>query len=417
MKKKVIALILVIIMLIGVAILFLSRKNISESYQHKGIALYDSSLFKESIPLFQKSVKWDKNNISSYLSMAKAYYNIESFDLCDSICDLILVLDNNIAEAFATKGQVQIKKTGYSKAIELLSQAISLDSTLDYAYYYRGIAHANSGNFESAILDYEKAQELNEMSVETYLGSVTARTSLEDYAGAIDDYNKIIELDKSHTQAWYMRGYLKFKLKDYKGAQDDFSQTLQLDDTHGEAYYYRGLCLAHQSDLLSSIDDFNQALKYNFKKDAALYNIGKANFGLKKYKETEEILNQLVDSHPGSDQLINAYKVLGSIGFTLNNFEKVRNYMTKGIEAFPNEAEFYYYRALALEKQKKFDEGIQDLSKSIELGNDKHEVYYARGVQYTNLHQYEEGCKDFNKAKELGAPYADIQINKFCKGR
>ena len=74
---------------------------------------------------------------------------------------------------------------------------------------------------------------------------------------------------------------------------------------------------------------------------------------------------------------------------------------TKQIEKKPNDASFYYNRAIAYAALDKLKEAIEDGTKAIQLNPKYTNAYINRGIDYLAMVDYTKAMADFNKAIEL----------------
>jgi len=101
--------------------------------------------------------------------------------------------------------------------IQLFTEAISLEPNNLDAYFYRGLAKNNIGDFNGAILDYTKVI-IYGPSADVYFNRGNSKYSLMDYRGAQEDYSKALELNPEFIEARYSLGVTKNDLEDYQGA-------------------------------------------------------------------------------------------------------------------------------------------------------------------------------------------------------
>ena len=391
----------------------LKQKLATQNYE-KGLIFYDSTNYEQALTYLQKAEKWNKKNDTIKYDIAQCYFQLGELKQSDSICNIILITSPEFAEIYVIKGQILIKKKAYEQSLELFTKAIDIDSTLPTAYHFRGIAWANLGNFDKAIADYEKSQALK-TDISTYIESVAARTSMDDYSGAIADYDKILELDADHTEAWYMRGFFKLKIGDLESAIKDFDRAIDLNDTIAKAYFERGLAYTQLQKFNMAYSDFSTSYKLGFKKDGDLYNMAKIDFEKKLYPKAEKQLKQMLAEFKVSKYRQEAYKILSSVGMSTGDINKTIFYLSQGIEEFPEVADFYFYRAVTFEREKKYSDAINDLLKCIDLGKTDNDVYTALGVQYINMSDFQTGCQHLHTALEKGSPHAQQLIDRYCK--
>ena len=74
---------------------------------------------------------------------------------------------------------------------------------------------------------------------------------------------------------------------------------------------------------------------------------------------------------------------------------------TKEIEKKPNDASFYYDRAIAYAALGKLKEAKEDGTRAIQLNPKYADAYINRGIDYISLGDFKQAMADFNKAIEL----------------
>lgn len=86
------------------------------------------------------------------------------------------------------------------------------------AYYNRGIAYDNKGEYDRAIADYNKALEINPRHAGAYNNRGLAYYSKGEYDHAIADYNKAIEINPRHAEAYNNRAVAYYYKGEYNKA-------------------------------------------------------------------------------------------------------------------------------------------------------------------------------------------------------
>ena len=123
--------------------------------------------------------------------------------------------DKEKAEQAAKEAKVSqlfaqaVNEIDSSRAIELYTQLLKLDSNIAAAYNNRGLRLYNLGDLDGALSDYDKAISLN------------------------PDYDATV---------YYNRGSLKYNLGDLDGALSDYDKAISLNPDYAEAYNNRALC-------------------------------------------------------------------------------------------------------------------------------------------------------------------------------
>jgi len=95
------------------------------------------------------------------------------------------------------------------KAIAEYSRALEINPVYHMAYYNRGVAYDNTGQWDKAIADYSRA----------------------------------IEIDPNFTKAYYNRGITYGHLGQWNKAITDFSAVITIDPNNAKAYSYREMAI------------------------------------------------------------------------------------------------------------------------------------------------------------------------------
>jgi tetratricopeptide (TPR) repeat protein len=121
-------------------------------------------------------------------------------------------------------------------ALDYLSRALQLDTNYGDAYYNRGVAHGDLGQYHKAIEDYNQAIRLDPNQADAFINRGNEYNNLGQYQQAIRDYNKSIKLDSNNADAFSNRGVAYSKLEQYQKAIESYNQAIRLDPDYAPAY-------------------------------------------------------------------------------------------------------------------------------------------------------------------------------------
>jgi len=164
---------------------------------------------------FSKSIEIQNNDFYSsvwdtYLERANAYFLNKDYVLAIADYDFaISALDKKIISPYTSPDKidelkkkrenvVSIKKESDNKMVIAMStEAIRLNPNDAVAYYNRGMAHNNKGDYNQAIADFSQAIRLNPNDAATYYNRGNAYNNKGYYDQAVADYDLAISaLDK-----------------------------------------------------------------------------------------------------------------------------------------------------------------------------------------------------------------------------
>ena len=127
------------------------------------------------------------------------------------------------------------------------------------AYYKRGVACGEKGDFDRAIEDFNKVIDLNPDSAEAYYNRGFAYNSKGAIDRAIENYNKAIQLNPNYTLAYYNRGNAYYEKQEFAQSITDYNKTLELKPKLAEAYYNRGEAWLHLGEWEKAKSDLASA--------------------------------------------------------------------------------------------------------------------------------------------------------------
>ena len=129
----------------------------------------------------------------------------------------------------------------WEEAIAKYDETIRLDPEDGEAYFNRGEAYLNLGQYDLAAKDFEAAVKLDPEDAEAYFSRGIAYYNLGELDRAIQDYDEAIRLDPEDPEAHFNRGIAYFNLGEYTSAFDSYNAAIQLDPEDGEVYAHAAL--------------------------------------------------------------------------------------------------------------------------------------------------------------------------------
>jgi len=139
--------------------------------------------------------------------------------------------------------------------------AIELGPDNADAYYKRGDAYDEMGEYVKAITDYDKAIELDPNHALAYYNRGCAYGEIGEYGKAIIDYDKVIELRPNHVLAYYNRACAYNEIGEYDKAITDYSKTIELDPDDADAYHSRGLAYRKKGEVPKAVSDLEKCIR------------------------------------------------------------------------------------------------------------------------------------------------------------
>jgi tetratricopeptide (TPR) repeat protein len=181
-------------------------------------------------------------------------------------------------EAFSLRGDAFLALKDYDRAIDSLTKARRIDSSLADAYFRKSQLQRAAGQDDEADENLERAVALNPSlggstkdsadgaRAEKIEESIAAllkrgRSSLDkgDFAAALGDANAALKLDP-RQEAYSLKGDACLRLKDYDKAIESFAKARRIDAPVAEAYYRKSQALRVAGKTDAAADSLKQAL-------------------------------------------------------------------------------------------------------------------------------------------------------------
>jgi tetratricopeptide (TPR) repeat protein len=100
---------------------------------------------------------------------------------------------------------------------------------LNIAYFNRGLAFKEKGNFDQAVADFDEAIELSPEHADAYFNRGLVLSKKGEQDRAIADFDKVIEISPNDADAFVKRGSAYRSRGDLDRALSDFDQALRIE--------------------------------------------------------------------------------------------------------------------------------------------------------------------------------------------
>ena len=170
-------------------------------------------------------------------------------------------LNPDIAEAYFNRGNAKRELGQYEDAIADFNNSIQLQPDMADAYSNRGNVKGRLGRHEDAITDFVKAIQLDPDMAEAYSNRGIVKRRLGRHEDAITDYDRAIQLNPDMAEAYFNRGISKSNLKHHEDAITDYDRAIQLQPNMAEAYFNRGNSKYELGLKVEAKSDFETALR------------------------------------------------------------------------------------------------------------------------------------------------------------
>ena len=146
--------------------------------------------------------------VNKVLQEAKAFYKTGQIDETERICQEILHSDPDSVDALHLLGVVAYRVGKYDVAVDLITQAIEIDSGQAIFFNSLGLGLKEQFRLEEAIEAYRRALEINPDYSEACNNLGTVLQSQEDFDQAIALYRHAVRINPRYCEAYNNLGLL-----------------------------------------------------------------------------------------------------------------------------------------------------------------------------------------------------------------
>jgi len=348
-------------------------------------------------------------NINYFLQKGK--YKLYYYKYSEAIEAFNTVIEHqpNNAKAYYLRGIAKYNLGDFYGAEEDYSQTIDIKANYAQAYYYRGMTRIQLYNFQGAIKDFNQTLSFITSDAELYIQRGFCKLRLEKFESAIKDFDKSLKKSKNKKKAYYYRAIAEVNLQDTTQAIRNLAQAIEIDSSYVLPYVYRGKIYHTKGLYKEALDDYNQAIRYEPKNTRALINRSMTYNKLNKLQEAMEDLNQVIKTEP-SNAL--AFYNRALLRTQIGDYDKAIEDYNEVLKFNPQNILSYFNRGIVHMKKNSYGKAIRDFTMAIRYYPDFAKAYMNRAAARQRLQDYKGAQKDRQKAKQIFAAYQKNELKQ-----
>jgi tetratricopeptide (TPR) repeat protein len=138
------------------------------AYYEKGVALYHSSKYNESIESLDNAIEINPNDTNAWYYKGVALYTSGSYNKSIQAYEKAIEVNPKFAEAWCNKGLAlynlgKCNKSFYGEAIQAFDEAIGINPNIADAWNNKGSAQIMCGKYNESTRSFEKAIERDKL--------------------------------------------------------------------------------------------------------------------------------------------------------------------------------------------------------------------------------------------------------------
>jgi len=393
--------------------------------------------FRQVMVLYQRAIERNPAEAMAYIHLGLLESEQFNLDRGYKLLAQAAALAPELAEPYVALGKHFYKRQDYNEALTQFLKAAEIDSTNSEIFYYAGLLRllGKKDGVRTAMASFQKAYVLDAQNYDALMQWLKLKTLNYEKNFAIKLVRNLIESDPRNPKLYWVLGEVYATDKEYRRAISYYHASLDLDNKSSKVRMSLGEALQAIGALDNAVEEYRLAAQLDRRNSEGLYKAADLLFQMKKFKEAENVLNdliQLTPNYPGAhrylskvyqinrqrDQAIEAMKkeVANNpqnakfkleLAELLMFYEKWEDAVTTitdvtNLPSLKNAPEYLYdkirgylllsrcYRMLT-----RPESALAAVSLALDLDPEDPELHRERGYDYYALQRDQEGVKDF----------------------
>jgi len=268
----------------------------------------------------------------------------------------ILKVEPRHSYALNLLGLIAYQIKDYQRAVDLIGEAIEINSENATYYYNYGLALRELKQPEAALASYDKAIVINPGLAEAYCNRGIVLQELKEPEAALTSYDKAISLRANYAEAYCNRGIVLQELKEPEAALMSYDKAIAINPVFAEVYYNRGRMLEELHQLEAALMDYDKTIALKPDYAEAYYNCGNI---LKLQNKLEEAAANYQRAIAIKPDYVGAYNNLGIALQDQDKMDEAAVIYQHAIHMQPDYVEAYHNLGTVLYRQGKINDAIE----------------------------------------------------------
>ncbi len=346
--------------------------NESDYYFRRGNFYFKINLEQKAVEDFKKAVEIDGNTRAA-LTLAEIY--IKNKNYSEAIKYLKAIKDSEAIELLIKYklGELYLKQMENDKAIEVFEEIAPKVNGKEHLYILKQLAklYFEQKNYEKANKYFSKLSDEDEKDVQAaYFAGITSE-AIDNFDKAKKYYNRALKISSDFSYVLKRLAYIAYN-EDKTELALNYLSKIKNEDRDVEFYRIKSLVFEKENKEDLQLKTINEGLKQFKDSEDLLFDKAVLLEKQKNYDEVIDILENLIKNNPKNSTYLN---FLGYMYADLNmNIDKATEYISKALEAEPDNPAYLDSMAWVLYRKGKYKEAYEYLKKAIKQTPDEEEM-------------------------------------------
>ena len=200
-------------------------------------------------------------DIIPILKLALRYHREGNLDYAKYVYQHVLGIDPQNADALHLLGVSVYQSEQYDIAINLITQAIQIDSTKPLFFTNLGNAFQKQGKSEKSVQAYQKAIQIQPDYADAYYNLGNAFQKQGKSEKSVQAYQKAIQIQPGYAEAYFNLGNSLREQGKLEKSTQALQKAVQIQPGYAEAYFNLGNSLREQGKLKESTQALQKAIQ------------------------------------------------------------------------------------------------------------------------------------------------------------
>ena len=321
--------------------------------------------WKNSITLFEHTLKVTANNYVAHNNLAVALIDIGDFDSAVKHCIEALRINPNYANPHINLANALFKKGDVDGSIQQSRLAINLNPNNIMAYANFGQLLFIEKKYDESLSQFRKCLTLDPGYGDAYRFIGNIMLSTENYNEAIVNYKEALRINSSQPEVYYHLGIAYFQKNNYPKAILCFQRAIEENPFYSEANNYLNVAKTAQTRIDNLIESIKASIKADTQNPTLHMKLGNIylqeciyDSAIAQYQEVLSLQPQFIPAMYG---LATIYSEKNEVSSAINILQKIKKIQ-------PNNPDVYYDMACIYAKQNMTKESIGWLNQAIDKG-------------------------------------------------
>jgi tetratricopeptide (TPR) repeat protein len=366
---------------------------------------------------------------------------------------LVIIVLTGCASPLVEQIKVDLRYDRFADAVQHGKEAVAQEPNNALAHFLLGQAYIHTSQWTDAVAEVDRALELDEALIMTdirkdpgfywsaYYNAGIQRVGAQDYDRALELFLRASDIDPAKAESYNYLGYTYLMLGDDEKMMESYSHAIEIDSANAEAYFNLGLYYANRREHEQALEYIELAESLSVpvleeysegffelmseapsseEKEAWMLKLMAADSLMRREILDSELEISEVDRgiHILSEieeKRIRVGEILSTKGLIFLNQgkeEEAEGVLLNSLTYWDDYVDTYFYLALALQAQGKYEETFDFLDTMIGLDSSDVRGWFQKGVSYFRTTKYDEALEVFAKVIELSPDDPDAYVNR-----